>query len=1008
MPTTALSDLVAAAVKSAAEQPFPESTYRLQFHAKFTFRDAAAIVPYLKELGITHVYASPYLKARKGSTHGYDIIDHRVINPEIGSPEDHDAFVAAVREHGLRLILDIVPNHMGVATTENAWWNDVLENGPSSPFAGYFDIAWNDTARPQLQQKVLLPVLGDPYGQVLESGQLKLLYDSGHFRISYYERWFPVAPRSYSLILGQRQDELEKQLGAESLDLAEYQSILTAIKNLPDRTETGAERVNERHREKEVIKRRLGELTAKNGAIRGFIEENVATFNGTPGIPHSFDLLDELLSHQCYRLSFWRVALEEINYRRFFDVNELAAICVEREDVFSAIHQLIFLFIKDGKVDGLRVDHPDGLYDPREYFRRLQRHYLLTLARRSFESGGQRGEAEWPQVEAQLGTQIDGVLSTSGEAPRRWPLFVVAEKILGANEPLPDDWEVSGAVGYEFIRAVTELFIDGKAESAFNRLYRELLPEFIPFADVLYRTKRLILNASLAAELNMLSIQLDRLAQKSRRSRDFTLNGLREALREIIACFPVYRSYISERGVSERDRQLVETAVRWAGSRNPMMNGSVLRFVGDMLLLKYPDGATEQDQAEQRRFVGKFQQLTSPVMAKGLEDTAFYRYHRLISLNEVGGVPEWPKDGLASLHRFNADRQAKWPYSLSPLSTHDTKRSEDVRARIHALSEMPREWSEAVQRWMNSNAANRPGLDGNPAPDDNEEYLIYQTLLGAWPTGSSEASEEFINRIKAYLEKALREAKVHSSWLNPNAQYDGAVQEFVVRILSPERGRAFLDDFLPFQRRVAAVGAINSLAQTLLKLTAPGVADTYQGTELPDFSLVDPDNRRPVDYELRRKMLQDLRGRVESAKGDLSGLARELSDGVEDGRAKLFVNWRVLQTRRQFPGLFGHGDYTPLTPSGAKANHLFAFARRLGGKTAVVAVPRLVLQLGQGQARVPLGAEIWGDTTVSLSPLKLESSMRNVFTGSQMKADCGEFSAAGLFAHFPVALLLND
>lgn len=1001
-----IEELVELALASAKEQRRPESTYRLQFHTGFQFRDAIAILPYLRELGITHVYASPYLKATKGSTHGYDIVDHRSINPEIGDDEAHAAFLAALKEHDLRLILDIVPNHMGVATNDNLWWNDVLENGPASPYAGYFDIAWDDTPRPELKQKVLLPVLGDPYGTVLESGQLKLAYEGGQFVVWYFERRFPVAPRSYAIILKHRIDELKRQLRADSLDFAEYQSILVAIGHLPDRTETDLSQVVERHREKEIIKRRLREITGKNGEIHKFIESNVQAINGAKGDPRSFDLLDDLLSHQCYRMSFWRVALEEINYRRFFDVNDLAALCTEREEVFDAVHGLIFKLLENGEVDGLRVDHPDGLYDPQQYFHRLQAKYLLARARAAFDSA-QRQELNWTDVAMAVSERIEAVLTGKKQPGERWPLYLIAEKILGVNEPLPSDWAIDGTCGYEFVRAVNSLFVDGTAEAEFTRMYRELNANYSAFNHVLYRSKRLILSASLAAELNMLAYQLDRLAQKSRRSRDFTLNGLRDALREVISCFPVYRSYISSDEITHRDREMVETAVNRAEFRNPLISPAVLRFVSDMLLLKYPEGATEEDRAEQRRFTGKFQQLTSPVMAKGLEDTAFYLYNRLTSLNEVGGTPEWPQRGPETLHKFNAEKQSQWPYSLSPLSTHDTKRSEDVRARINVLSEIPAEWSDAVRRWFGSNVSHRKEIDGCAVPDANEEYLIYQTLIGVWPPGVDEPDAVFIERIKAYMKKALHEAKIHSSWLNPNAVYDSAVQEFVGLILDSTSERAFLEDFLPLQKRVARYGAINSLAQTLLKFTVPGVADTYQGTEIPDFSLVDPDNRRPVDYAKRQGMLKELQ--EEATTGETNqAFASDLSHSVEDGRAKLYVTWLALQMRRQFPGLFSEGEYYPLVGEGSKADHVFAFARRYRGTTAIIVVPRLLARLNSASEYTQPSTALWGDTRLEFPLLKNDSTWGNAFTKSRITTKNRRFYAADLLAHFPVALLLAE
>jgi (1->4)-alpha-D-glucan 1-alpha-D-glucosylmutase len=577
---------------------------------------------------------------------------------------------------------------------------------------------------------------------------------------------------------------------------------------------------------------------------------------------------------------------------------------------------------------------------------------------------------------------------------------VVAEKILGPGEPLPGDWAVAGTTGYEFLSAVNGLFVDGSSERAFTRLYRDLTENRESFTETGYRGKRLILVASLAGELNMLTHQLDRIAQKRRRSRDFILNGLRAALREMIACFPVYRSYISAAGPSRADREHIETAARCAAARNPLLSPAVFRFVRDTLLLEHPATATDEDRAEQLRFAGKFQQVTSPVTAKGVEDTAFYIYNRLVSLNEVGGDPGRFGTPPEAVHRFNAERQANWPYALAPLSTHDTKRSEDVRARINVLSEMPDEWGAAVRSWSEANAAHRTDVNYAPAPDANEEYLLYQTLVGAWPPGTDAPGAEFADRIAAYMVKAVHEAKTHTSWVNPNAAYDAAVQRFVRSVLDPAKSSAFLAHFRPFQKRVARYGAINTLAQTLLKFTAPGVADTYQGTELPDFSLVDPDNRRPVDYQRRREMLASLR--EEFSSGDPAAPARELAEGIEDGRAKLYLTWRALTSRRENPGLFTEGEYLPLAATGARAEHLFAFARRRNGTTAVVAVPRLMSRLNTD------GRELWANTRLAVPPSDRAAVWRDAFTGRELRAADGILPATELFAHFPVALLLCE
>jgi (1->4)-alpha-D-glucan 1-alpha-D-glucosylmutase len=997
----------------AGRRCFPESTYRLQFHAGFTFRDARAIVPYLRDLGVTHAYASPYLQARPGSKHGYDITSHQALNPEIGTQADYGAWVDALHDAGLGQVLDTVPNHMGVTGNENAWWNDVLENGPASPYAGFFDISWQSSPRPELRGRVLIPILGDPYGKVLEAGQLRLRYDNGAFTVNYFDNRFPVAPRSYGLVLGHRTEELEQALGKDSPHLIEYQSILTAISHLPRHSETEPEKVNERQREKEVIKRRLATLTQESPQVREFIEANVALFNGKPGEPRSFDLLDELLDDQAYRLSFWRVAADEINYRRFFDINDLAALSMERPEVFEATHQLVLRLLAEGKVNGLRIDHPDGLYDPREYLQRLQRGYVLACARRLIEARPEGQRPDWAEVEKALLAEMDRAAREGDDLLRR-PLYVVVEKILGATEPLPEDWPVAGTVGYDFVNVVNGLFVDAGQAEAFTRLYQEWTHTDLSFAEVVYQKKFLILQVSLSSELHMLAYQLDRLAQKSRWSRDFTLNSLRHALREVIACFPVYRSYIAEDGVRPEDRLHVERAFSRAMARNPALNRSLFRFIRDMLLLKYPETWAEADKAEQRRFVGKFQQVTSPVMAKGVEDTAFYVYNRLLSLNEVGGDPGRFGVKPASLHQSFQDRRAKWPWSLSPLSTHDTKRSEDVRARLNVLSELPGEWGEALARWSRLNEPHRRQVEDLTVPDPNEEYLLYQTLLGAWPLEpyTPEEYAEFVRRIQEYVVKALHEAKVHTSWINPDAEYDQAAQDFVARILDEKVNAAFLNDFRPFQRRLSHYGLLNSLAQTVLKVAAPGVPDTYQGAELWDFSLVDPDNRRPVDYERRRRLLQELRERLASAGDDRRALAGELMEKRADGRVKLYVTAQALHCRRERPGLFATGEYLPAEAAGAWAENVFGFVRRQGNHWAVAVVPRLLTRLVPGEGQLPVGPGVWQDTRLLLTGVDPQARFRNAFTGESLtlreEPNGLALPLAEAFAHFPVALAVAD
>jgi (1->4)-alpha-D-glucan 1-alpha-D-glucosylmutase len=999
----------------AARRIQPEAVYRLQLRREFPFTSAQAITSYLSELGITHVYASPYLKARAGSPHGYDIVDPRQIHPDLGSESDRANWVQTLRQHGMGHILDVVPNHMGIGN-DNEWWQDVLENGPASPYSTFFDIDWFSPTRSELRGKVLLPVLGAPYGEVLESRQLILEYQAGSFSFRYFDHRFPAAPRSYALILGHRLEDLEKKIGSDSPAWLEWQSILTAIRHLPDRLETDPSRIAEGLREKEIIKRRLATLTENEAPVRDHLDSLVAELNGVAGDPRSFDRLDQLLEEQAYRLSFWRVASDEINYRRFFDVNELAAISNERDEVFQATHALVLQWLADGSIDGLRIDHVDGLYDPRQYLDRLQQHYLLSVARRLREVEPAFRDLDWASLEGPLRERFSDLLRDSRSRGEWPPLYVVVEKILGHEERLPTDWAVYGTTGYDFLAHVNAFFVAPNRDS-FTRLYHEILNDDPRFPEVAYASKRLILQSLMSSELQMLAHQLDCLAQKHRWSRDFTRNTLRQVLREVIANFPVYRTYIGDEGVRETDRQAILRAIRAARQRNPAISSALFEFV-QRILLQEPIHPTATDPgffAEQRRFVGKFQQLTSPVVAKGVEDTAFYRFHRLISLNEVGSDPD--RFGLTAieLHRFFAERQRSWPWALSTLATHDTKRGEDVRARLNVLSEIPDEWSQTVRRWREWNRPHRLALDEIEVPDPNEEYFLYQTLVGTWPIEDfdparpertpSEAAEalqaSFLPRILDYMSKALNEAKVYSSWIRPDPEHDAALRHFITRILDAAKNPEFLADIRNFARRISHWGCFHSLAQTVLKLTAPGVADIYQGAELWDLSLVDPDNRRLVDYELRQSYLRRIQDRFEH---DPVPLCRDLLAHKEDGRIKLFTVWRCLRARRSAPGLFSQGEYEPLELSGNYSSHALAFARRHVGKEALVVVPRWLLSFVEPD-RLPLG-ERWGDTRVVLPESWGCRTYINVFTG-RVESLHVEARLSQLFADFPVAVCLS-
>lgn len=997
-----LDELCVAVRHECEKEPLPEATYRVQLNKNFTFRAAAAVASYLQRLGVSHLYASPYLRARAGSMHGYDIVDHTTFNPEIGSAEDFEGFVASLRDNGLRHILDVVPNHMWVGSDENPWWQDLLENGPSSPYARFFDVDW-EPIKPDLKNKVLLPVLGDQFGSVLEDGLLQLRYEEGAFFVTYYERRFPIAPRSFIRILRERFDELGRQLGEEHPAFIEYQSIITALGHLPTREELDPEKIAERQREKEVVKRRLAKLCEDSGLVREFIDANVAHFNGRPGEPKSFDLLDELLQDQAYRLSFWRVAADEINYRRFFDVNELAAVCMERPEVFEKTHALVLRLLDDGLLEGLRIDHADGLYDPTGYLRQLQeRRFLQRCRRRIAARNGETG-ADPAAIEAALLERFrnDNYFAAS---PYGLPLYVVVEKILLGSEHLPEDWPVHGTTGYEFLNQLNGLFVESENAEAFDQIYARFTHEKTSFDELVYECKRLIMKVAMSSELNVLGHRLDRLSERFRRSRDFTLHGLTYALREIASCFPIYRTYTTPEGMPDRDRRYVERAVSAAKRRNPATSHAVFDFIRDVLLSVGNEALTPDLRAERLQFVGRFQQFTGPTMAKAVEDTAFYVYNRLVSLNEVGGAPERFGEALAKFHYDNIVRRNQHPFGLLAASTHDTKRSEDVRARINVLSELPVEWKTCLQRWTRRNKRYKTEVEGRPAPSSNDEYLLYQTILGTWPLTPPRGSarKEYVERIQQYTCKAQREAKVRTSWIAPDEAYECATSDFIAAVLRDDPSNRFLEDFVRFAERIARQGLWNGLSQVLLKLTSPGVPDLYQGTELWDFSLVDPDNRRPIDYELRDRLLAELDERSVTPEG-LATLLDELIDRADDGRVKLFVASRILRLRARRRRLFSSGEYTPLEIRGTSRDRICAFVRSAGENAAVCAAPIKTANLCGPEARPPLGNKVWTDTRIVVPEGLQGRTFENELTGERLTfAD--EVAVGELLRRLPIGL----
>ncbi len=965
---------------SAVHPRIPLSTYRIQLNRQCTFRDAAHIVPYLHSLGITDLYCSPYFTAVPGSPHGYDVVDPTALNPELGTEEDYRTLIEALRRHGMGQLLDVVPNHMGVARQINAWWRDVLEHGPSSRYASFFDIDWNPL-KPELRNKVLLPILGDQYGVVLENQELRLSYESGAFTIRYYDHWLPVAPKTWVLILGHRLPSLIQELGTDDPALMELQSIITALKHLPSRLEQDPELVAERYREKSIITRRLAALMESNASIRTFVEENVRVINGVKGNPRSFDLLDAILNDQAYRVAYWRVASEEINYRRFFDINELAAIRTEDPAVFHETHRLLFRLMKEGAVTGLRIDHVDGLYDPADYLNKVQR---------------------WANAELRIGFP----------AMER-PLYVIVEKILGVSEELPANWPVYGTTGYDFLSWVNQLFIDRSNERAFDLIYARFIGKHESFEEMIYHCKQVIMQASMAGELNVLGYQLNRLSERNRRSRDFTLNSLTHAIQEIIACFPVYRTYIAGdgQGMPARDRSFIWEAVSKAKRRNPTMSGLVFDFVRDLLLASEGDHFAAE--GERIKFVTKFQQTTSPVAAKGIEDTAFYRFHRFIALNEVGCDPRQFGITPGLLHDHFKMRQHRWPGSLSATATHDTKRGEDVRARLHVLSEMPVRWKERVSRWHKLNRGFKRTVGGEPVPGRNEEYLFYQTLIGAWPFEPMQTDEyrTFVERIQRYMNKAIKEAKQYTSWISPDAEYEEAVQEFVARVLDRRMSNSFLEDFLPFQSLVAEYGLYNSLSQVLLKVTAPGVPDFYQGTELWDLSLVDPDNRRPVDFSRRMALLAELDRRT-CSETDRLDLVDELVAHRVDGRIKLFLTAEALRYRLAHAPVFQEGEYVKIECLGEHASRLFAFARLHPEGTVLTVIPRLLVGMLSDPRRPPLGDSVWGDTWVVAPAWREGTKFRNILTGETLatvtQGERQVLPVARIFSRCPVACLEKE
>src|SRR5579871_99205 len=952
----------------------PNSTYRLQLNGRFTFNDAESITGYLHSLGITDCYVAPFLMAKRGSMHGYDVVDHSKFNPEIGSAEDFYHFSDTLRNREMGLIVDVVPNHMCISDPRNSWWWDVLEAGPHSPYARWFDIDWAPP-KPDLINKVLLPVLGDQFGRVLENQELAIVYDRGAFSVAYYDNRFPLTPPSWPLLTAPVLLALKQQLSPQHPSVMELESILTGISHLPFAAQISEATVHELHREKQVIKARLAKLVEEDDSVRQLIDVSIRAVNGRKGESSTFDTLEKLLSLQFYRLSHWRVAAAEINYRRFFDINDLAAIRVEDPEVFNAVHSLIFDLIRQRRVSGIRVDHPDGLYDPLRYFQDLQE-----------------------------GCRTAGRLDGQ-------PFYVICEKILIGDEELRNNWAIEGTTGYGFLNFLNGLFIDRSKKRVFDRLYRTFTGCSSTYEDLLYQSKRLVLQVSMSSELNVMARELDRISEQYRWSRDFTLESLHAALLEVIACFPVYRTYTERDALPDaEDQRHILAAIDHAKRRNRATSESVFDFICSVLLHQDPEGLSEAGKSQRRHFVMRLQQFTGPVMAKGLEDTAFYRYYPLASVNEVGGDLTKFGTSLAFFHAKNLIRLRGWPNALLATSTHESKRGEDVRAITNVLSEIPGDWYRALRSWRETNRRRRSEIAGATVPSANDEYLFYQTLVGAWPLKTTTEGEhrEFVARIEQYMQKAAREAKVNSSWIHPNDAYEDALRSFVRQALDRSERNDFLNAFTEFRCPVGFAGMWNALAQVLIKTTAPGVPDFYQGSELWNLTLVDPDNRQPIDFSLRCRLLDQL---DRAADRDVPQLVDRLVQNMADGLIKLYITSRALRFRRANRQIFEHGAYIPLRAAGKQQAHVISFSRVLGRRQVIVVTGRFFLGLGVGPAR-PTGDAAWSETFLPLRPEWRNREYRDLFTQASVKPEDRDgrfvFPLGRVFEQLPLALLVSE
>lgn len=970
----------------------PRSTYRVQMHAGFTFADARNILPYLKELGIGDLYTSPVFEARPGSMHGYDVTRHDRLNPELGGEAGFEELSAALRTAGMGLLLDIVPNHMGVGN-DSLWWQDVLENGRASEYATFFDIDW-EPLKPDLRGKLLLPILGKQYGEELETRKIQLAFEDGQARVRYYDHSLPVAPRSLPMLFPEGDD------GRDGIPQS-FRDLLKELAHIPPHDTSDPNLAAQRREQLQELRPRLRQALL-SPELQPVLQKAVDRVNGVEGDPRSFDQLHAFLEAQPYRLAYWRVSSEEINYRRFFDINDLVGLRMEDPEAFAQTHRLIRRMLAKQQVMGLRVDHCDGMFNPRQYLIRLQLLYIAS------QCSGE--DAQPPLSRNGIELPIREALRHYDWASSEKPLYTVVEKILEPRESLPLEWPVCGTSGYDFLHLANHVFIQAQNESKFIALYTKLLGRQVDPDELIYRSKLQVMQTSLSSEVYVLTNLLNHLAVSDRRARDFTESLLETVIRETIAYFPVYRTYIDDRGqYTDRDIAFIAQAIWRAKYRNPDIDASAFEFLQNTLLL---GDKNDEKYPARLYFALKFQQLTGPVMAKGVEDTAFYVYTRFLSSNEVGSSIKSFGISADLFHASNQDRLLKSPDSMLATSTHDTKRSEDVRNRLNVLSEMPAQWSSAVQRWVRMNARHKVKLDdGRTAPDANEEYLIYQTIAGAWPwrMETAEDFEQFLERMKQYCAKALSEAKVNLSWTSPDAAYLDAVNHFLSEILLPQkRGREtrFVQTLKAFFPPIQLFGAINSLAQLLLKIGSPGVPDFYQGTDLWELSLVDPDNRRPVDYTHRAELLRSMREKAEQ--DGPAAVCADVLRTLADGRIKLWTMHRALSVRNRLYPVFQQGDYIPLHIEQERQQHALAFLRqdRVTKASVLIVVPRFACTLMQTKPNLPIG-DVWGKALLSL-PVHSPKHFENAFTGKKLATnDAGRLQLQEILSDFPVAMLTS-